>query len=123
MEQLQDKADRRRGRRIAMRLPLMLHWREPQGTWKEVPAETVVLSRHGCLLTCAARIKLSDEVMVWWMENMRYIGARVVFRKVSGDDAVEIALEFLNDDDFWNMDFSNKFASQPREANAALPKV
>ena len=93
MEPMPGKTRGRRGRRIARRLPLMLHWREPQGAWREIPAETRMLSRHGCLVTCSARIKYSDEVMVWWMEKMRYTQARVVFRSVSAsDDPVEMAL-------------------------------
>ncbi len=100
------KAHGRRGSRIAMRLPLMLHWRAPQGAWREVPAETRMLSQHGCLLVCSARITMHDEIMVWWMEKMRYTQARVVFRTVSADDSVELALEFLGGEDFWGMDFS-----------------
>ncbi len=112
------KAHGRRGCRIAIRLPLMLHWRAPQGTWREVPAETRMLSQHGCLLACSARITLHDEVMVWWLEKMRYTQARVVFRSVSADDAVELALEFLDNGDFWGMDFS--FGISPPETQAAL---
>lgn len=96
----------RRGRRIPAAVPVILHWRESQGQWQEVPAETKILSRHGCLLSCTARIKLSDEVNVWWMENMCYAEARVVFRKLSTEGAVEIALEFLETEDFWKRDFS-----------------
>src|SRR5512142_918024 len=96
----------RRGRRIARCLPLMLHWREPQGSWREVPAETKSLSQHGCLLTCSARITMHDEVMVWWLEKMHYTQARVVFRSVNtSDNSVELALEFLDTDDFWGLDF------------------
>ena len=106
MEPLAGKTRGRRGRRIARRLPLMLHWREPQCAWRELPAETRMLSRHGCLVTCSARIKLSDEVMVWWLEKMHYAEARVVFRAVSAsDNSVEIAFEFLEGDDFWGLDF------------------
>jgi hypothetical protein len=120
MEPLPGKTRGRRGRRIARHLPLMLHWREPQGAWREIPAETRMLSRHGCLVTCFARIKYSDEVMVWWMEKMRYTQARVVFRSVSAsDDAVEMALEFVGTDDFWEMDFSRGTALQHPSCNAA----
>ena len=83
MVPLPGKTRGRRGRRIARRLPLMLHWREPMGAWREIPVETRMLSRHGCLVSCRARIKYSDEVMVWWMEKMRYTKARVVFRRRS----------------------------------------
>jgi hypothetical protein len=105
-EPLRGKARGRRGRRIARRIPLMIHWREPQGQWREIPAETRTLSRHGCRVACSARIKKHDEVMVWWLEKNRYAPAHVVFQVVSaGDDAVEIALEFLGSDDFWEIDF------------------
>ncbi|MBZ5630875.1 MAG: hypothetical protein LAO06_18620 [Acidobacteriia bacterium] len=106
MEPFQGKTHGRRGCRIARRLPLMLHWREPQGAWREIPAETRILSRHGCLLACRARIKLHDEVMVWWLEKMSYARARVVFRSVSpSSDSVEIAFEFLDSEDFWGLNF------------------
>lgn len=111
----------RRGRRIPASMPVVLHWRESQGVWQEIPAETKILSRHGCLLSCSARIKLTDEVNVWWMEKMRYAEARVVFRKLSTDGAVEIALEFLDNDDFWNRDFSTiSIMSNFRERPAVL---
>lgn len=64
-----------------------------------------MLSRHGCLLSCSGRIKLSDEVNVWWMEKMRYAEAHVVFRKLAAGEDVEIALEFVTGDDFWGFDF------------------
>src|SRR5689334_6502322 len=106
----------RRGRRIRASIPIMLHWRESQGLWQEIPAQTKILSRHGCLLSCAARIKLSDEVNVWWMEKMRYAEARVVFRKLSAGEAVEVALEFLECENFWNGDFSTvSMATNPQE--------
>ena len=96
----------RRGRRIRRSLPLVLHWREPQGKWREVPAQTKILSKYGCLLSCSERIKLSDEVVVWWMEGMRYADAHVVFRKLSAGESAEIAVEFLDVDEFWGIDFS-----------------
>ena len=106
MTPMPGKARQRRGRRIPLHIPVMIHWREPQGTWREVPAETRMLSQHGCLVVCPARIKLTDEVMVWWLEGGRYTQARVVFRSLSAGDLTEIALEFLGVEDFWQMDFS-----------------
>ncbi len=102
----------RRGCRLAIGLPLMLHWREPQGAWREVPAQTRLLSRHGCLLACSARITLHDEVMVWWLEKNRYTQARVVFRSVAAGEEIELALEFLGNEDFWTMDFSRGIVPQ-----------
>lgn len=105
MQDMQRQPRVRRGRRIRASVPLMLHWREPQGLWKEISAKTKMLSRHGCLLSCSGRIKLSDEVNVWWMEKMRYAEAHVVFRKLAAGEDVEIALEFVTGDDFWGFDF------------------
>ena len=101
----------RRGPRIARCVPLVIHWREPRGDWREINAKTKILSSHGCLLDCTARINLCDEVMVWWVEKNRCARARVVFRKLSGgDQPVEIALEFLDDQNFWEVDFSLQHA-------------
>jgi hypothetical protein len=109
----------RRGHRIAHCVPLVIHWREPRGVWREIPAQTKILSAHGCLLDCAARIKLCDEVMVWWVEKNRCARARVVFRKLGGvDEPTEIALEFLDDQNFWDVDFA-----QPHALNMACPTV
>ena len=110
MEEIQRQPRVRRGRRIRASVPLMLHWREPQGVWKEISAKTKMLSRHGCLLSCSGRIKLSDEVNVWWMEKMRYAEAHVVFRKLAVGEDVEIALEFMTGDDFWGYDFGTNAA-------------
>lgn len=105
MDRLPGTPRGRRGRRLRRSLPLMLHWRGPQGIWREIPAETKMLSRHGCLVACSARIKPSDEVMVWWLEKMHYSPARVVFRAVSAsDNSVAIAFEFLDNGDFWGLD-------------------
>ena len=105
-ESLQAQSYGRRGCRIARRLPLMLHWREPQGAWREIPAETKTLSRHGCMLACRARIKPHDEVMIWWLEKMSYARARIVFRSESpSSDLIEFAFEFLDDEDFWGLNF------------------
>ncbi len=101
----------RRGKRIALCLPVMLHWREPLGCWREIPAQTKMLSRHGCLLRCAARIKLSDEVAVWWLEKAHDAQARVVFRTLNRDGSVEIALEFLDTDNYWALDFGPGYAT------------
>lgn len=118
MEQIQRQPRVRRGRRIRASVPLMLHWREPQGLWKEITAQTKVLSRHGCLLSCSGRIKLSDEVNVWWMEKMRYAEAHVVFRKLAAGEDVEIALEFATGDDFWGVDFGTNAAAIERKDSA-----
>lgn len=107
----------RRGRRIRRCIPLILHWREPLGKWREVPAETKMLSKYGCLLSCPERIKLADEVVVWWMEGMRYAQAHVVFRKLAAGECAEIAVEFLDVDEFWGIDFSPA-ASAPQLTNA-----
>lgn len=100
------KAYARRSGRIPRRANVILHRRDPEGRWTEIPAETRVLSRHGCLVACPARLKLGDEVLLWSPERVRGVQARVVFRPLSvTTHLVDIGFEFLDSDDFWAIEF------------------
>jgi PilZ domain len=100
------RAYNRRSGRIARRLSIVLHWRDSQGRLEEIPAETPVLSQHGCRVSCPARLKLGDEVSVWWPEEHREAGARIVFRVLDATkDFVELGFEFLDADNFWGIEF------------------
>jgi hypothetical protein len=41
-----------------------MQWEIPQ-KYRQKPW---VLSQHGCRISCSARLKLMDEVVVWWPE-------------------------------------------------------
>ncbi len=101
----------RRSGRIARRLEVRLRWREQGADWQEAPAVTKMLSRHGCMLSSQCRIKLGEEIQLVWPEKQRQTAAKVVFRALDGGNDVQLALEFLGNDDFWETDFPPSFMS------------
>lgn len=96
----------RRSGRIARRIPIMLRWQPPGCDVDDDPAETVLLSKHGCSLTCHHRFKIGHEVFVIYPERDRSVRARVVYREITGgSEDVRLALEFLGSDNFWEIEF------------------
>ena len=85
---------------------------EQGGDWQEAPAETKMLSRFGCLMQGQCRLKLGEEIKLFWPEKQRETKAKVVFRALNGGaHPVQLAVEFLGSDDFWEMDFPPAFMS------------
>ena len=100
------KAYNRRSARLVRHLDIVLYWRDPVGNTTEIPAETLVLSQHGCRVSCSARLKLMDEVIVWWPEAHQDARARIVFRVLDvTKNFVELGLEFLDTNNFWRIAF------------------
>ena len=96
----------RRSGRIARRLNVTLRWRDPEGNWKEAPAETLQLSQYGCLVACQARFKLGDDLFLRWPEGHQEAQARTVFRVAgAGREFVKLAFEFPDTDNFWGVEF------------------
>ncbi|MGH9509289.1 MAG: hypothetical protein ACRD2Q_05955 [Terriglobales bacterium] len=101
----------RRSGRIARRLEVMVCW-ELGGNQQESPAETKMLSRYGCLIAGHCRPKLGEEIKLLWPEKQRETKAKVVFRALNGGgEPVQLAVEFLGSEDFWEMDFPPPFMS------------
>lgn len=100
------RAYNRRSGRIARRVSIVLRWRNFQGQLEEVPAETQVLSQHGCLVSSPVRLKLGDEVCISWPEGRRHASARIVFRVLDATkDFVELGFEFIDTANFWGIEF------------------
>ena len=96
----------RRSGRIARRISLMLRWQPPGCHAQDDPAETVLLSKHGCSVTCQQRFKIGHEIFVMYPDRDRSARARVVYREITGgSDNVRMALEFLSSDNFWGIEF------------------
>lgn len=96
----------RRSGRIAKRIPVTLRWQPPGCDVQDDPAETALLSRHGCTVTCQNRLKIGREVFVMVPERGKSVRARVVYRELKvGNQNVNLALEFLGADNFWEIDF------------------
>jgi hypothetical protein len=100
------KSYARRSTRLPKRLSIVLRWQDLEGKSHEEPAETLVLSRYGGLLTCRTKFKLRDEFLVWWPERQKGSYARVVFRRLGRlGELVEIGFEFTDAENFWEIRF------------------
>jgi hypothetical protein len=96
----------RRSGRITRRFALRLQWTDLDAQSQRAAAETITLSRHGGLLICGARMKLGQEFYLELLEGSRGAHARVVSRVlgVTGN-LVELGFEFLDVQNFWELDF------------------
>ena len=69
-------------------------------------AETIVISRHGGLLTTRARFDADDEIFLWWPEGKRGATACIVHRRATGNAGIiEMGFEFNQEANFWGLDF------------------
>jgi hypothetical protein len=106
---IQKQKDPRRSARIMQRLSVMLCWTDSGGQPREEQAQTLSLSRYGCLLICETRFRLGDDVYIWWPEKERGVHVRTVYRRLgSHGDATELGVEFLGDNEFWGIHFPDK---------------
>jgi hypothetical protein len=84
----------RRSERLAQRFFLELNWRDGAQDRSE-PAETVLISKHGCLLLIRSDIPVGHRVQLAWREKGLTAGARVAYAEPSlAGDLNKIALEF-----------------------------
>ncbi len=104
----------RRSARLARQVAVVIRWTDPGGHAREEPAQTINLSRYGCLLTCRTRFKVGEDLYVWWPEGQRGVHARVVFRCLGLGEAAEVAVEFLDDGDFWGINFPLDMSTKRR---------
>ena len=96
----------RRSGRVARRIPLTLRWQAPGCDFEDHAAETRTLSRHGCMLVCETQIKPGSQIYVLYPECSKSSRARVVYRELTGSSKqISLALEFLGQDNFWQIKF------------------
>ena len=96
----------RRSSRIAKQIPLIVRWQPPGRDIEDDPAKTVLLSKHGCSLTCRIQLKIGGQIYVHDPGSGKSARARVVYRRVGKPgEETEAAIEFLGVDSFWGTDF------------------
>jgi len=106
----QFKVQARRSNRISRQIQLEIEWHDAQGARQKSSAQTLVLSRYGALIACEPRLKVGDEILVCWPERQRSAYARVVFRRLAGaGQQVDLAFEFSDDANFWDIEFGRDF--------------
>lgn len=100
-------AEQRRSDRLAQRFFLELLWNDGSRERNE-PAETVLISKHGCLLLTRSDIPVGQHVELEWREKQLSAAARVAYSEPTLDgDLNKIALEFETANELWGQDFSN----------------
>ena len=97
----------RRSGRIPYRVHVRLRPSEQPGG--EEPAMTVLASRNGGLLVCRTPYEKGKEFYLLWPERETEAKARVVFQQVwQADQLVELGFEFLDRENFWDLDFPSE---------------
>ena len=99
-----DESHRRRSIRLPERLFVNLYWTEG-GRVSDSPAETILLSKHGCLLLSRKAPPMNSPLTLWWTEKKAGTDAHIVWRREGLDGWVTAALEFGADTNFWGIDF------------------
>jgi len=96
----------RQSPRLAASIPVELRCEEPGGAWEE-ETQTKQISRYGALLKCQHPVRAEEILLVVRMDTGRQVQARVARRQRKIGGVQEIGIEFLDRDNFWNMDWSS----------------
>lgn len=95
----------RRGARLTRRTHVTIRGVDSPACAFEM-AETIVISRHGGLMSTRAHFFLGDQVFLWWPDGGRGTNVRVVNRRATGTAGlVELGFEFVQGFNFWGIDF------------------
>lgn len=97
----------RRSARIPVRLFVQLSWVN-EGLRSETAAETVLLSKHGCLVLSKSTADVGANILLQWPETGTTAEARIVSRQDCPDELPRLAMEFVGVDDFWGSYFSGQ---------------
>lgn len=92
----------RRSPRRALRFPIMIR-SEMQGRVWEIRTDTQVVSRHGMRFTCRADIRAKDQVACIRLDSGTRAEGTVAWTKRLHSDAVEVGVEFPNEENFWGI--------------------
>lgn len=96
--------DRRRSPRVPRKVSLVLVWTDELGRVREEKAETLLLSQYGALLKAPLELPLQQRVTLRLPDEGRQADAEVVWvRSVESSGAVSLAIEFLQDENFWGL--------------------
>jgi hypothetical protein len=94
----------RRSIRIPERVMVELYWRKGDVSVCQ-PGQTILLSRHGCLLVSEAAPPPQTSLVIWCLDRHLGAAARVVSCERDSEGLTMVALEFARDANFWGIDF------------------
>ena len=93
----------RRGSRVRARIPILVRCEDAQKPWEE-KTETLQLSVHGFWFLCRHELHGGDALTCVRLDNGRRAGARVAWARPKDSGETEAGVEFVTDEDFWDME-------------------
>jgi hypothetical protein len=76
---------------------------DPMKPWEE-KTETRLVSLHGFHLECRHEVQMGSTLTCIRLDNSRRVDARVVWARLKASGETEAGLQFLTDEDFWNLE-------------------
>jgi PilZ domain len=105
-EQLADRIEMRRSRRVLLRLPVQVRWTPAGETAITEDTTTLVVNAHGALLALAMKVKPGARIFVRNRAIVEDKECRVVRVEQKHDGKSEVGVEFLRPDaKFWGLEF------------------
>src|ERR1035437_3707286 len=106
----------RRSNRKTTSFPIWLRNEEPGPVWEE-ETETQIVSRCGAGLRCRHLVSAESIVVVIRRDTGLRAKARVRYSRYNPDGKRELGIEFIDNDNFWDLDWnsSEPIDSQPEQ--------
>lgn len=93
---------RKSPRKVAS-IPVRLSYQKLGASWEE-DTQTVILSRHGTLVECEHQVEVGEALLVIRQDNGRQARARVAWQQLNKEGHLEIGIEFLDCENFWELE-------------------
>src|SRR5271157_3032763 len=95
---------RRSPRKVAS-IAVQVHSEKSKQRWEE-KTETQVISRYGASVKCQHYLEIGESIRVVRLDNGRKADARVAWHLRKQDGHPKVGIEFLNCDNFWELDWT-----------------
>lgn len=92
----------RRSARKEMAIPVRIRCEKLGRAWEE-ETKTQILSRHGVMLDCEHTAERGDNLTLVRLDTNDSVQARVAWRRAGENGRVELGIEFLHAENFWNL--------------------
>ncbi len=90
--------------------------------WEE-ETQTQMLSRHGAALACRHAVQPGEVLAIIRRDNGKRVNARVAYSKYNPNGDREIGVELLDNENFWNVNWSSVEPDAPPAEQAAAEAV
>lgn len=116
------KRDRRRSPRLPQKIAVVLCWTDEHGRQREEGAETILLSRYGTLVRSPVVLPVEHRLRLRVPETKNEAEAEVIWvQEGEAPEHTELGIEFLEADNFWEIEFPVDEEQPPASLGAAPP--